>query len=315
MAAIVAQNITSFLSEGKSAFDEDTRVSPETGQAEEKYRSGFDGLPRTLPAASRRGSEMGDGSYAPAFSKDAPAERARLAEQADVAEREELSFLRSVGLRPAIRLLDLGCGSGAMTRRLASVASGGEVVGVDSNPGILPRDAGGHGIKFVLATAGALPFPPRSFDFIYARFLLQHATSPREVVDDAVAKLARGGTLALLDTDDAYFAMDPGDSELDDLMAQAREVQTRLGGDRHVGRKLPGLVGAAGLGLLACRVRVFNSAEMPFETIFRLATGFKAALLGKAGQFDEVGKRLAPRFGERHSFLTAGVVAVAGRKT
>jgi SAM-dependent methyltransferase len=201
-----------------------------------------------------------------------------------------------------------------MTDRLAKEAVGGKIIGVDSNLDILPCTSATTGVQFVHGHAGALPFASSSFDFIYARFLLQHVTSPQEIVNDAASKLTTGGTLTIMDTDDTFFTMDPLDRELDNLLNQAREFQEQLGGNRHVGRKIPTLIAESGLTIQACRVRVFNSVEMPFEILFRLATGFKAALLGKMEQFNAISERLRPCFRSKTKFMTAGIVIATGSK-
>jgi len=48
--------------------------------------------------------------------------------------RHDAEFLRTLPLRPTDRLLDLGCGSGEFTARLAALVPDGQVLGIDASP-------------------------------------------------------------------------------------------------------------------------------------------------------------------------------------
>src|SRR3712207_5178118 len=67
----------------------------------------------------------------------AGAARLRLINRAKWPTTERL--LATAGLRAGMRVLDFGCGSGEVTRRMAALvgAEGGEVVGIDLDPSIL----------------------------------------------------------------------------------------------------------------------------------------------------------------------------------
>ena len=76
-------------------------------------------------------------------------------------------------------VLDVGCGLGSDTRRLASmVGSRGYAVGVDVNRALLSearaRSLGNRGPSFVLADASALPFGNDVFDRCRCERVLEH---------------------------------------------------------------------------------------------------------------------------------------------
>src|SRR6058998_1566553 len=65
-------------------------------------------------------------------------------------------------LRPGLMVLDVGCGTGAMTRGMAeAVAPGGLAVGVDVHPGLLAQAYRTHGsvpgLAFTYGDADHLP--------------------------------------------------------------------------------------------------------------------------------------------------------------
>lgn len=71
---------------------------------------------------------------------------------------------RHLDTNPGTSLLDVGCGTGWFTRRLA--AAGFEMTGldVDANALDFARQRSDHGISYVEGNACRLPFPDQSFD-------------------------------------------------------------------------------------------------------------------------------------------------------
>ncbi len=102
------------------------------------------------------------------FSRHAAAYRQRLDE---IMARGEAPGRRRVvdllQVKPGIRVLDLACGPGTLSRPLAmEVAPDGEVVGVDLAPGMveLARALGIPNARFEVMDIEQLSFPDRSFD-------------------------------------------------------------------------------------------------------------------------------------------------------
>ncbi len=77
------------------------------------------------------------------------------------------------------RVLEVGCGNGTFTIRLAQRAAA--VIGVELSPQMLAENP--HKVG-VLGTAEALPFADRSFDIVFAANLLHHVGNPRAVLDE-----------------------------------------------------------------------------------------------------------------------------------
>jgi len=99
---------------------------------------------------------------------------------------------RAVG-GPGLRVLDLGCRDGALTRFYASQ---NDVVGLDVDREAL-AEAARLGIETVWADVEEpLPFDEGSFDVVVTAELLEHVREPEAVVAEAVRVLRPGGTLA-----------------------------------------------------------------------------------------------------------------------
>jgi SAM-dependent methyltransferase len=93
-------------------------------------------------------------------------------------------------------ILDVGCGEGIVTERLAA-ATGAETVGVDLGTDELLghwRRRGGARLSFRPGSAYDLPYPDDSFDCACALEVLEHLERP----GDALAELRRVSRQALL---------------------------------------------------------------------------------------------------------------------
>ena len=76
------------------------------------------------------------------------------------------------------RVLDIACGTGAVTRLVAERVTAGRIVGLDLNPGMLAiaRSLNTHGasrIEWCDGSALELPFPDNSFDLVLCQLGLQ----------------------------------------------------------------------------------------------------------------------------------------------
>src|SRR5262245_43231173 len=88
--------------------------------------------------------------------------------------------LLDAGLRPGMRVADVGCGVGMVTALLAElVGPEGHVVGIDASGEQLAEarerlEAAAANASFVEASATDAGLLPDSFDLVYCRFLLIH---------------------------------------------------------------------------------------------------------------------------------------------
>jgi len=104
---------------------------------------------------------------------------------------------RQLAARPDVRrVLDLGCGSGENTWRLAEHAQA--VLGLDVAHARL-QQARRYG-PVVQASAVALPLAGGSLDMVYAAHVLHHVETPEALLGEVRRCLRAGGTLLLVET-------------------------------------------------------------------------------------------------------------------
>lgn len=141
-----------------------------------------------------------------------------LASQADAIWPQEVAIVRRHRLPDAPLVLDVGCGTGEISSRLATELPRARVTGVDLlEPHLaLARrryTALGDRLTFTQADAFELPFAARSFDLVVCRHMLQAVPHPEKVLAEMVRVARPGATLHLIPED--YDMIHAGPARLD----------------------------------------------------------------------------------------------------
>jgi ubiquinone/menaquinone biosynthesis C-methylase UbiE len=172
---------------------------------------------------------------------ESPREGARLEVKTDPADSEQQ--LRETGLQQNMQALDVGCGTGAVTRVMARITAPGRVVGVDMSVSRLEQArklaaAGGLDVQFIEGDAQRLPLPSSSFDYAWSRFLFEYLPEPER----ALAELARvtrpGGTVVVADLDGQLERFYPLETSVKSDLLEALRLLGEANFDPWVGRKL-----------------------------------------------------------------------------
>ena len=104
----------------------------------------------------------------------------------------------ALSLEPGQRILDIGCGTGATTRAIASAVAPGEVVGVDVSGLMLGVARERGGAEFIEADAQTYAFDPASFDGAFSRFGVMFFSDPVAAFANVRRALRPGGRLAFV---------------------------------------------------------------------------------------------------------------------
>jgi len=175
----------------------------------------------------------------------------------EVAARAD--YLDLLELRPGQRVLDVGCGSGVVTRDMARrVSPGGRAVGVDLSAEFLAiardlaREAGLDAVaEFRDGSALALPFADAEFDAAVAATVLVHVPGGDGAIPEMVRVVRPGGRVGIFDLDGDSLLVSHPDRALTRRIVAAFSDHSTV--DGWLVRRLPGLLSRAGLTHVAAR--------------------------------------------------------------
>jgi SAM-dependent methyltransferase len=151
----------------------------------------------------------------------------------------------------AARVLEPGCGTGAVCRHLARIADIESVTGLDPSPVFLARArelaAGVSALRFDEGDARAMPYLDAAFDGVVFHTCLSHVPHPERALAEAFRVLGPGGRLVILEGDYATTTVAIGPE--DPLQACAEAALAALVNDRWLVRRLAREVTSAGFSI------------------------------------------------------------------
>ncbi len=166
---------------------------------------------------------------------------------------EEAAAFLLPELQPGMRLLDVGCGPGSITRGLAEIVAPGQVIGLDMSSETLDaarRDAAARGLenlRYEIGSVYELAFPDASFDAAYAHQVFQHLREREVALREMLRVLRPGGLIAVRDVDWGTVAYWPRDPWIDRFIEVHERTWYQNGGEPQMGRQLRALFNGAGI--------------------------------------------------------------------
>jgi ubiquinone/menaquinone biosynthesis C-methylase UbiE len=173
--------------------------------------------------------------------------------------------LANLGWNGEGRALDIGCGNGALTIKLAQRYPKAQIIGIDYwgkaweySKSVCERNARiegvGERVTFQRANAAALPFADGYFDAAVSNFVFHmvgKSKDKREIVREALRVVKNGGVFSFQDE----FLVKPLFGDIDDLVETIKSwgigkvefVQTRDADFIPRALKLPFILGTIGL--------------------------------------------------------------------
>ena len=134
--------------------------------------------------------------------------------------------VRALAGAPGRRVLDLGCGTGALAERLLDAIPGCELTGVDLSPRMVEgarvrlRDRA----EVLLGDAERLPFHDSAFDVVVCNDSFHHYPDPERAAFQAWRVLVAGGALVLGDV----WQPAPARALMNAWMPRSREGDVRI---------------------------------------------------------------------------------------
>ncbi len=108
--------------------------------------------------------------------------------------------LLRAGLKPGTKVLDVGVGTGLVSRQAARIVGTPNLVtGIDPSPGMLENAQVPDGVKLVRGSVEHLPFADASFDFVTMGYALRHIADLSIAFSECFRVLRPGGRFCILE--------------------------------------------------------------------------------------------------------------------
>lgn len=177
-----------------------------------------------------------------------------------ISQLQELKQIERAQLRPGSNVLDVGCGFGLETQRLARIAGPGTTIcGIDKSGQFIVEarrraEAAGLSINYTVGSAEDLRFPDASFDHVRAERLLIYLDPVEPVLAQMRRVLRPGGTLASIEPDFETTTANVSDRSLL-RRVMAHEADTAVAQSWLPGR-LPALLNQLAFQTVAVATRI-----------------------------------------------------------
>ena len=158
------------------------------------------------------------------------------------------AYLALLDPPPGTRVVEIGCGTGAIARMIAAWPGIAEVVGTDPSPLLIDRarelSKDLANVSFQEADGSELPLSGSTFDVAVLHRVLSHAPEPDRLLSEALRVLRPGGQVVVFDGDYSTITLATG--EFDPLQVCVEAMVSAYVNDAWVVRRLPAMVDAAG---------------------------------------------------------------------
>ena len=233
------------------------------------------------------------------------------------------------GIRPGMRVADIGCGSGKTTAYLHRLIQPcGEVIGVDASASRISHAIehyGADGVEFACRDMYEPLDDLGEFDFIWVRFVLEyHSLRSRDIVTNLTRMLKPEGILCLIDLDNnclSHFGL--SDKLESTVCGIINTLEKDFDFDPYAGRKLYSYLYDLGYQDIAVDAAAHHLIYGELDEIDAYNWEKKVEIAAKksgyrfdeyAGGFDEFVEEFRSFFADPQRFTYTPIISCRGRK-
>ena len=256
------------------------------------------------------------------YAIDSDTEAERLERQAQLAEIEK--HLEFIPISDASRVLDVGCGSGSMTRLLAKANPKAQIIGFDARNEYLDvarqlaAEEGLSNVEFIEGDAFALPFDDDEFDLVWNKYLMQWLHDPKAALAEMKRVTRPGGKVVSCTFDGFMLEHHPVDAELQQFL---EKVMPHIC-DSYAARKIPGMLTELGFRDVSVEIerdklftvvgRIEDEARRNLDVQWKAGFPYVAKIWGNEDEAASFVRRLFDYFDREDTFSACALYFVTG---
>jgi len=219
-----------------------------------------------------------------------------LAAQIEAIWPQEQALLERYRLPDDCRIVDVGCGTGEFSRRIAERCPHSAVLGVDVLPASVQLARERHArcsprLQFAVGDAFHLDLEHDSFDLGVCRHMIQAVPEPERVLAELARVTRPGGWLHVLAEDYGMLHMMSGRLDPDELWRKGPiDYTARTHTDARIGRKTWSLLRRIGLEELRVDYVLVDTLRVPRKTFASILIAWRdgyAAPLAQGSDWPE----------------------------
>ena len=189
-------------------------------------------------------------------------------------------YLQQTPFKKNSRVLEIGCGTGAIAKQLARLDSIASVEALDVSPLLISvaqaLSVDYSNLHFTVGNAHKLPWASNEFDAVIFHSTLNHIHDPSHALAEANRVLKEGGILIIFEADYAAFHLANGPSDPLELVAQATAAEASI--DPWLVRRLPHLLASNGFSIENDQVFAYKITEASEHLLLLIDRGVDALL-------------------------------------
>ncbi len=176
-----------------------------------------------------------------------PKEQARLSLLNDLTNASFLDFL---DIKPGDFVLEVGSGLGILTNLVATRFPGSVVTGIEIAPEQIEKARASFSktsnLAFFEGNAMSLDIKESSFDVVYCRYVLEHIADQAIALKEMLRALKAGGRIFIQENNILIYVLYPDCPSYSLVLREFANLQSQIGGDAEIGKKLFSLLKHAG---------------------------------------------------------------------
>jgi ubiquinone/menaquinone biosynthesis C-methylase UbiE len=175
-----------------------------------------------------------------------PEEQARLSLLNELTNSSFIDFLK---IEPGDSILEVGSGLGILADSIAARFPAALVTGLEIADAQLAKAKGMFSrpnLKFMKGDALSLELMESSFDVVYCRYILEHVADPAAALSEIFRVLKPGGRFFVQENNILINTFFPDCVAYSVILRKYAELQSKVGGDAEIGKKLFSLLKQTG---------------------------------------------------------------------